>query len=323
MQKVRVGVLRGGPSNEYDISLKTGDSVLAHLSPEKYQPIDVFIDREGVWHVRGIPIAPVRLISQVDVLFNALHGAFGEDGRLQCLLDTYRVPYTGSGALASALGMNKVLTRRPLSSLDIKLPRYKLFSVSSSLEKELLELFRTFPQPVVVKPLSGGSSIGVTVARSFNALKEGVAAAFEHSPQVLVEEYISGREATCGIVENFRDETHYALPPVEIMPPASSTFFDYQAKYGGECREECPGNFTRTEKAELARLSRLVHETLGLRHYSRSDFILSSRGIYFLEVNTLPGLTTQSLLPKALETIGCSYPQFLDHVITQALEQRR
>jgi D-alanine-D-alanine ligase len=129
------------------------------------------------------------------------------------------------------------------------------------------------------------------------------------------------KDATCGVVEKFMDEPLKALPPVEIIPPTEADFFDYQAKYGGQSREICPGNFSNTETAEIQRVAAAAQRTLGLRHYSRSDFIIHpTRGIYFLEVNTLPGLTNESLLPKSIRAAGSTLPEFLDHVLTLALE---
>ena len=138
------------------------------------------------------------------------------------------------------------------------------------------------------------------------------------APKVLVEEYIKGREATVGVIDDFRGEKTYALMPVEIIPPPEHSFFNYEAKYGGKSIERVPGNFTQEEKNELTNTARAVHEGLGLSHYSRSDFILSPRGLYFLEVNTLPGLTDESLLPKAVAAIGSRLPDFLEHVLDLA-----
>jgi D-alanine-D-alanine ligase len=156
------------------------------------------------------------------------------------------------------------------------------------------------------------------VADNFHALQHALERAFAVSPQALVEEFIKGREATVGVIDNFRNQKTYALMPVEIVPPAGHSFFSYDAKYGGQSLERCPGHFTDVEKQELERLAKLVHEALELKHYSRSDFIISRRGIYFLEVNTLPGLTQESLLPKALHAVGASMSHFLDHVIALA-----
>ncbi len=139
----------------------------------------------------------------------------------------------------------------------------------------------------------------------------------------LVEEFISGREATVGIVESFRNQKTYALPVTEIVPPEDRKLFDYHAKYSGESREICPARFDMETKREIERSAALVHDTLGLSHYSRSDFIVSPRrGVYFLEVNTLPGMTDQSLLPQSLAAVGVTMPQFVDHVLGLALQGR-
>lgn len=321
-QKIRVGVLRGGPSSEYEVSLKSGGAVLREL-PEKYQPVDIFIDREGTWHIGGIPHEPHRALRQVDVVWNALHGEYGEDGGVQQVLDAFRVPYTGPRTFAAAIAMNKAKTKEFLRREKIKTPLSRVAARDGATAADVRELFRTTPQPSVVKPLSLGSSVGVSVARSFGEFFDALERAFAVSPLALVEEYIAGREATCGVVEGLRGEKIYTLPPVEIVPASGKSFFDYEAKYGGGSQEICPGRFSPLEKIEIGRMAALAHRALGLRHYSRSDFIVSpKRGVYFLEVNTLPGLTAESLLPKSLAAIGLSLPHFLDHVIALALEER-
>ncbi|MBT3283082.1 D-alanine--D-alanine ligase [bacterium] len=322
MEKIKIGVLRGGPSSEYDVSLKTGGSVLKNLPAEKYNIQDIFISKEGGWHFRGIPIAPEKLINQVDVIFNAMHGEYGEDGTVQQLLDTFSVPYTGSTAFSSAIGMNKLLTKQGIENSDINTPEYTIIEASDDLEKDIFDIFRSFTMPAVVKPVSGGSSVGVTIAKSFDELRDGVYKALGHCPKVLIEEYIGGREVTCGIVEGFRGEEVHALMPVEIITSNESNFFDYTAKYSGETQEVCPAHLDSVIKDEIQRLAKEAHKALGLRHYSRSDFIVSPRGIYFLEVNTLPGLTEGSLMPKALDAGGTRLPEFLDHLVLLALDNK-
>lgn len=319
MQKIRVGVLRGGPSSEYDVSLQTGASVLRNLSEEKYAPLDILIDKGGIWYFRGAPVEPERILRQLDVVFIALHGEYGEDGTLQNRLDCFGVPYTGSRALPSSVAMNKARTKQILAGLGIRMAPHVLIEPGVGLEDRIYEVYKTFPQPIVVKPNSRGSSIGVTIARGYDALLEGVQKAFSSAPEVLLEEYIPGREATAGVIEGFRGETIYRLLPIEIIPPEARPFFDYGAKYSGETVELCPGNFTKDEKEEIQRLAAVVHEHIGLRHYSRSDFRVTPEGIYFLEVNTLPGLTNESLLPKSLAAVGVTYPAFLDHLIDLAI----
>jgi D-alanine-D-alanine ligase len=318
MSKIRVGVLRGGPSSEYEVSLKTGASVLKHL-PEEYHAQDIFISKDGSWHKGGIAYAPGEILKHLDVVFNALHGEYGEDGRVQHLLDTFAMPYTGSGYLASALGMNKALTKKVFTEHGIKTPLHKTLSKGGYTHADVLHLFKTFPMPAVVKPVRAGSSVGVSIARTVGGLEEALKKAYEYDTEALIEEYISGREATCGVIEGFRGEAMYSLLPVEIVHNSSSGLFDYEAKYSGKSKEICPGNFTREEIKKIQDASVAVHKALCLRHYSRSDFIVHpKRGIYILEVNTLPGLTEESLFPISLSAVGSSLPEFLGHILELA-----
>lgn len=327
MSLIKVGVLRGGPSSEHEISLKTGKSVLLNL-PEKYSGRDVFINKEGNWHLDRRPSDPEGVFRSVDVIFNALHGQYGEDGKVQQLLEHFSIPYTGSGVIASALGMNKVLAREEFKKAGLKVPKATLVNTDEGSLKEAERVFRTISPPWVIKPISGGSSVGVSVARSLPDLIGALDAAFGLGQKVLVEEYIAGKEATCGIIDDFREEKHYALPVIEIIPPSRFEFFNYDAKYGGETKEICPANFSLSVKKEIENMARRAHDALGCRHYSRSDFIVAPPRkrneppqIYILEINTLPGLTEESLMPKALNAVGASYGEFLDHLIKLALKR--
>jgi D-alanine-D-alanine ligase len=324
MQKLRVAVLRGGPSSEYEVSLKTGASALSHFRT-KYDVSDVLIDKEGVWHMEGIPVTPDELARKVDVVFNALHGKYGEDGKVQRILEMHNVPYTGSNSFSSAIGMNKVLSKNIFLQQGIKTPLHLVLKQEDANEDRLHEVFRTFPLPAILKPVNGGSSIGVVIVKSFADLAKGVEEVLKYDEQAMLEEMIIGKEATCGIVNDFRGEKHYSLLPIEIRKPEGKDVFDYEDKYGTESGniEICPGNFTPDEKKQLQELSQKIHEALGLRQYSRSDFIIHpKRGIYALEVNTLPGLTAASLVPKSLAAVGCTLPEFLDHLVTQAHQNK-
>jgi D-alanine-D-alanine ligase len=264
-------------------------------------------------------------MESTDVAFIALHGAYGEDGTVQRLLDTLGVPYTGSGAFPSAIALNKVMTKDKLVSQGVRMPRHMLVgsSAKDNIEGLVDSISELFGPKYVLKPVNSGSSIGVSIAENKQALYSALANALSEYEQVLVEECIAGREATCGVITNFRDQELYALPPIEIVPPADASFFDYEVKYNGKTEEICPGRFARHEKEEIERLARLAHEVLELSQYSRSDFMVAPDGVYFLEVNTLPGLTTESLMPKALEAVGCTYKEFIHHLISDAMEASR
>jgi D-alanine-D-alanine ligase len=321
MQRIKVAVLRGGPGVESEVSMKSGKNVLENL-PEKYIPIDVFVDKNKSWFLDGVKISPEKLFKNIDVVFNAMHGEYGEDGKVQQLMDQFGVKYTGSKALASALGMNKVMAKNIFAKDGLKTPVYKVIKKGENLKDIDKTIFKTFPMPAIVKPGGSGSSIGVSLVKNLKDIMPALEKALKYSDVIIVEEFIKGKEATCGVVENFRGQMIYPLFPVEIIKPKDFEFFGYDAKYSGESSEVCPGNFSEKEKKTIQDMAVEAHRILGLRHYSRSDFIVSpKRGVYILEVNTLPGLTKESLLPKSLEAAGCSLSNFLDHVITLALEQ--
>ena len=325
MARVHVAVLRGGPSREYDVSLATGAAVIEHLPEERYHVKDVLISRDGTWHTRGIPTTPERALRDVDVAFVGLHGAYGEDGQVQRVLEAHHIPYTGSGVLASAMAMNKAQTREHVGACEgVTMPPYTVLSaqdVGEDYTGAAQHVFAQFGPAYIVKPLRGGSSLGVVIAETVVSLADTLALAFEDTDAVIVERYIQGREATCGVLEHFRGEQVYGLPPIEIIPPEKSAFWDYDAKYDGSTTEICPGNFSEDEKRRMQDAARAVHRALGLRHYSRSDFIVAPSGIYFLEVNTLPGLTPHSLLPKAVDAVGVRFGDFLEHLIALARQR--
>lgn len=321
MSKTRVAVLRGGPSEEYTVSLRTGDAVLRALDRERYEPVDVVITKNGEWLINGVARYPENIIRVIDVAFLALHGTYGEDGTVQRLLDRFTLPYTGSKAYASAVAMNKALAKQHLRDTGIKTPHHMVVSSASrgTLHDIVTRIGSLFGPQYFVKPLSSGSSVGTTYVKSIVDLSDVLLATLDGYEQVLVEERIEGREATCAVVERYRGQDLYALPPIEIVPPPSAEFFDNTVKYNDATQEICPSRFSNETKREIEEASKLVHQTLGLSQYSRSDFIVAPDGLYFLEVNTLPGLTPQSLLPKALAAVGATYPSFIEHLITDAL----
>lgn len=318
-----VAVLRGGVGDEHDVSLQTGLTVLRHLERSPYRPLDVYIDRAGVWFVRGVPMMPLRALSGVDVVFNGLHGQYGEDGGVQRELERLAIPFTGSASFPSSVAMNKVLTKEMLQRHGIRTPRSVVLTVGPGLETAIVEVFRTFPQPSIIKPATSGSSVGVTLARSFAEFTEGIKKAFGHARTVVVEEYIRGREATVGVIDHLRGKTTYNLPPVEIVIPGKDRWYDYDSKRNGSAIERCPAPFTRSQIEELERSAKEVHEALGLRHYSRSDFMVTPKGSYFLEANSLPGLESSSPMATSMDAVGLPMDQFLDHVIRLALENKK
>lgn len=321
MQKIRVAVLRGGLSNEYQASLWTGASILEHLDRKRFDPLDIIISKNGEWLYNGKVYVPESILSAVDVVCIALHGEYGEDGTIQRLIERHGVPYTGSRPFPSRIGMNKILTKDFLKQTDITVAPHVVVSSESlhdvgRIAENITDMFG--PQ-YIIKPVSSGSSIGTMMVKNPAVLPQALTDALSKYDEVMVEARIPGREATCGVIERFRDTPLYALPPIEIIPPPYADFFSEDINYNGEAEEICPAQFSRSIKNELERVAVLVHQTLNLSQYSRSDFIVSEGTVYFLEVNTLPGLTKQSLFPKAIEAIGATYSDFLTHLLMDAL----
>lgn len=290
--------------------------MLTHLPEERFITRDIYIDRTGQWHDRGRPVTPEKVLRQIDVALLGLHGEYGEDGEIQKLLERFGIPYAGANSFGSYLAMHKVMAKARAKELGILTPEFHYIERPEDAEASAVEIIRTFHQPVIVKPSRWGSSVGVSIVGGHAPVLKAIQDLFaEGSPGVLVEELIKGKEATLGVVENLRGEELYALPPIEIVPPAEAGFFAAHVKYTGETREIVPGNFSRVAAEELAHVAKAMHRALGLRHYSRSDFIVSPRGVYYLETNTLPGLTSESLMPKSLMAVGIPLSDFLVHLV--------
>jgi D-alanine-D-alanine ligase len=265
-------------------------------------------------------MSPQAAFEGIDIVFIALHGAYGEDGQIQRLLHRFHIPYTGSGAVASALAFNKSAAKRLLEQKGIRTPKYRvltgssLWSVAASLDHLLLDM----GEELFVKPVSNGSSNASYRILGKEQLENVIELLLPRYGSLLVEEFIHGREVTVGVLQNFRDHAHYALPVVEIVPSHAEPFFTNTAKYNGATSYHCPADFTFTEKELLADLAIQAHQHLGCDHYSRSDFIVSGDNLYFLELNTLPGLTEHSLLPKSAATVGLDFPNLVRHLIDTA-----
>ncbi len=321
MSRTRVGVVRGGPSSEYVVSLRTGENVLRHLDREKYAPVDILITPRGDWFMDGVRTDLPNIAHHVDVFWNALHGSFGEDGKVQQLFESFQVPYTGSAVLPSAMGMHKDLAKERFREAGLLVPEGVVVEQGDVLDEVAAQIYFDRHLPLIVKPVSGGSSVATTIARTLDELYRALEEADKHG-DILIEDFIEGKEATVCVVEGSEPGEHFVLFPIEIAPPDESDFFDFEAKYSGKSQEICPGRFPLATHATLRDLAIKAHESIGARHYSRSDFIVQPDGtITILEINTLPGLTKESLFPKALHKGGVELHEFLDHVIELSLRR--
>ena len=256
------------------------------------------------------------ICSLADCVFLGLHGRDGEDGKIQALLEMLGVPYTGSGPLASAIAMNKPVAKRLLRAEGIRTPEWQELTVT---EDDIERLAATLPVPCVVKVVDGGSSLGVEQPDTREELASALRKVLPFGSRLMVEQKIIGREMTVPVLDG------RALSPIEIIPPDGE--FDYVAKYqSGEhgAKEICPAALTPEEDRMLREAAEKVHRDLDLRVYSRSDFILDKQGrAWFLEVNTLPGMTPNSLIPKAAAVEGISYDDLVEQIIRLSLNEKR
>jgi len=283
----RVAVLAGGPSSERDISIKSGRSVYNALKAEGCEVELLEIGKDDARKV----LKRIRF----DVAFIALHGRFGEDGSIQKILEDMSVPYTGSGVRASRSALDKIASRRIFEKNNIPVPEYKV------LEKSDAKSFKGFKSAAVVKPQNEGSSIGLSVARDAAGFRRACKKAFEFSDRIIVERFIKSREITVSILGK------RALPVVEIIP--KRTFYDFEAKYKDDrTKYEVPAKLPGDIYRKAQRLGLAAHNALGCSDFSRADMLLGEGGdIYVLEVNSIPGLTERSLLPKAANADGIGF----------------
>lgn len=307
-RRLKVAVLCGGPSPEHKVSLVSGRRVFDALDRTKFNPVLV------VWGKDETPPLTASEFKRFDLIFIAMHGSFGEDGTVQAFFEFLNVPYTGSGVAASRLGMDKVASKLLFRSAGISTPEYKV----AKRIKQGLEVLETLGLPCVVKPSAQGSSVGVSIVRKKRDLKKAFAEAVRFDGRVIVERYIRGREINCGILGN---QEPIPLPLIEIIP--KKEFFDYEAKYDPAlAREITPALLDRgiTRKTQEAAVK--AYQTLGCHGFARVDmFLEDGDGIYVSEVNTIPGLTENSLLPKEAMAAGIEFPQLLEMIIQFALEK--
>jgi D-alanine-D-alanine ligase len=324
MTKTIVGVLRGGTSSEYDLSLKTGAAMIAALPQEHYEVRDIFIDKSGFWHLRGSPVTPARALSQLDVVLNALHGGIGEDGTVQRILHRAGIPYSGSSALASALSLNKVRAREIMQQAGVLMPQADSFLVSDNLNTGEMakRVFSQFGPPYVIKPPTEGGSHGIAIAESLHTLPEVLGDVLDRYGAALVQQFIQGKEASVGVIEKFRNEELYALPPARVMVPQGARMLEFRHHEQGSLDHRVPSDFTDEQKQMLMHAARSAHRALGLGHFSRADFIVTPRTVYLLEINATPGLYPGASLPPMLESVGSSVGEFLEHAIKLAREAR-
>lgn len=304
----KIGVLMGGASSEREISLKSGMAVYEALKQEGYavQAIDIPSDERAV-------VKELLRSSELSCAFIALHGRFGEDGQIQEILEELQIPYTGSGVAASRLAMDKLSSRKVFEANGLNVPNYEVVHQDFYDTESAVGLGLRLP--LIVKPVTGGSSIGLTVIDSRAQLESALETALRHDCRALVEEFIAGREITVGILH---DEP---LPVIEIV--TGNRFFDFQAKYvSGNTEYIVPAELSVQTAGRAQAQALAAHKLLGCEGFSRIDMILDKNEIPFiLEINTIPGLTGTSLLPKAARAAGIGFGQLCKVILKSAYEK--
>ena len=301
---MKIAILYGGISSENKISIKTAFAIAEAISKK--------FDIEMI-HLNGHISAYLKKMLSSDLVINALHGGDGEDGTIQAYLDLHHIPYTGSGAKASKISMDKNHSKIIAQSLNISTPKWFLIKRSKDFDIKLhYSNISKFDFPFVVKPSDEGSTHGLTIIQKNDDIEKAIIRAFEFSDEILVEKFISGRELTIGILG---DKT---LPIVEIKP--SHDHYDYDCKYKeGLSDYVVPAQLSDSLGEKISEDAMNIHEALGCRHYSRVDFRINDNGeYYFLEINTLPGMTSTSLLPKAAKAAGLDFIDLIQTIINMA-----
>lgn len=316
--KIRVGVFRGGTGKESELSIRTGSAVMQNMK-DLYEIVDILVSKDGSWSVDGIPRELDKVLMDIDVAINAIHGDYGEDGKLQTILREYGIPYTGSHPLQSLMSLNKKIAKDVFRAEGIRTPASRIINKTEDIEGLAMDIFRNFAMPVILKPISEGSSNGILVAKDIVSLARSLVLVFRNYNTVLVEEFIEGKQVSCGVINDFRDKELYSLMPVEFNLK-DSDYLDYTTK---NFEMTCPAKFSEIDKKEIAEMAKKAHKVLDLRHYSKSDFIISPRrGIYLLETNALPDLSDDSSFRKALDEAGIKLSHFLDHILILALSEK-
>ena len=311
MGKLTLALLSGGVSSEREVSLNSGDQVFEALDKDKYQIIRYDPKTDLARLVEDAP--------GIDAALIILHGPYGEDGTVQGLLELLDIPYQGSGVLGSAIAMNKLAAKYLYEKAGLPVPPYIALHKGDPLEPAAWE--KQLGLPLVVKPNEAGSSVGMSIVKSADAIAAAVEKAFGHDTTVLLEGYIEGIELTGGGVGNRK---LLALPLIEIIPDDQHEFFDYEAKYtAGVTQEICPARIDDQMTAKAQTYAKTAHSALFCKGYSRTDMILKDNQIFVLETNTIPGMTATSLLPQAARAAGFSFRRLLDELITLCIQDHQ
>ena len=302
--KKRVGVLRGGEGRHYSPSIRKGGEIISHISEnlsDKYKVYDILVDKNGVWHINGVPTMPAELIHKVDVIWNTSHPSFS------VALDNLAIPNVGHGFFSSTLESSSEMLREHMKQIDVEMPRSIILPVYQKdfdgpreryAIKKAKEIHEKFPAPWIVKSFTPESNMGIHLAKTFNELVGAIEDGVQHGQSILVEEFISGKVASFHSVPMFRGEDIYTFPLGNAY-----------------------GHFSPEEKEKLASLAKNLHRHIGAEHYLKSDFILTPKGkVYLLQIDGMPDLSPDSHFSQVCISVGAQAHHVVDHILKIALQ---
>ena len=299
----KVGILRGGTGKNYASSLKKGGEIISHIFENlsgKWTPVDILIDKEGIWHINGMPISPADLMHRVDVVWNIAHpGA-------SVILDNFSIPNVSHGSFSSALENSKEMLREHMGKINVQMPKSIILPLYQKdfdgpreryAIKKAKEVFEKFPSPWIVKSFTPDSNMGIHLTKTFNELAGAIEDGVKHEKSILIEEFIAGKVASVHSVPHFRGQDIYTFP-------LGNSF----------------GIFSADEKEKLTALAKDLHIHIGAKHYLKSDFVLSPRGkVYLLGIESTPDLKKDSHFSQVCESVGAKTHQVIEHILEQAL----
>ena len=305
MSKLKIGVVRGGISSEREVSLKSGEGIIRELNKDKYDVKDIILNEKNDIFTS---------LDGLDFVFLGLHGKFGEDGKIQAILETMDIPYTGCGVLASSLCMDKDITKHVMRSYGVRTAKW--IAVREGGECSYSETADYLGEDIIAKPNSGGSSVGVHFIKNEEEFFEALKDIFTIDKEVMIEEVIRGVEISVPIIDG-------KVYPTLFIEPKAGTFFDYVSKYEVGGADEYVVEFEKELQDEINEMTKTAYHAVKCEGYARIDFMLKDNKPYLMEINTLPGMTMTSLVPKSLKHLGVSYSELLDKLIEVSLKIKR
>lgn len=333
MKRIKLGIIYGGMSDEHEISIASANSIIKNLNKEKYIISKIYIDKKGAWYENNTKIDNItNYLKKLDIVFPVLHGKYGEDGKIQGMLEMIRIPYVGCNVLSSALAMDKIHAKIIFDRANIKQAKWiylkkdnkNYIYVDESFNEKQISLNKIsntikdkLKYPVFIKPANQGSSIGISKVKNKKELKKALDYAFKYDTKILIEETIIGKEIECAVLE---DKTLIASTPGQII--SDEEFYSYNSKYkNNKSKLIVPANLSKETINKIKQTSIKAFKAISASTLARVDFFVNEDGIYINEINTMPGFTQISMYPKLWEYEGVTFTKLLDKIINSYVKK--